>query len=1111
MSSVWACRVAFALLLVGAWLLPAQQATAAFEPKPAWRLAMVPVPSNLTPGEEANILVTATNVGAGVAEEKLPANEPVELEVTLPPAVVPQKSGTGGKVGDPKSGGLNCTVTPPTVSCETKGPLHPGYWLRALIAVDVSGPEAPLEAKASVSGGGAGEVVDTTAPLPVTPTTAEFDFLEGPSGLGVLLSNADGSATSLAGTHPDQLSLNFGLPVEVPKGERLTSAGGHLHELQIELPRGFVINPAATPVLCTEAQLEAAGDRGCPRDSQVGVVNVMTKLGGPEITTDPLYNMVPPAGTAAALGFDAVGAGIYVHVTGSVRSDGDYGITGTVGDVLAFPNNPVLGGQSQIWGDPTGESHDQIRSRKCSKDGGSCPADEPLVTAAISMPSQCTGPLEIRALADSWEEMGVFHERSVETADVGGTPVGVSGCEKLDFKPTIKAQPSTNVADSPAALDFNLHQPQEVELKGAATANLKDAAVTLPPGLVVNPAAAGGQGVCTNEQIGLMTAVGAAPIHFSKVPAQCPDNAKVGSFEATTPLLAQIDETTHKIQRDSQGHAIPRPVLGSVYLAEPFQNAFGSLLAIYFAVDDEKSGTVAKFAAEVRADPQTGQLTNVLSEGPELPLEDVRIRTFEGARASLRTPATCGTHTTTTELVPWSAPQGPGAQPADSFAIASTPGGGECPTAAGSEPNQPTFKAGTLSQQAGAYTPFTMKLSREDGSQPIGGLEVKLPKGLLAKVAGVPYCSEAQIAQARSRSNANEGAIEQANPSCPAASAIGTIDAAAGAGPSDTLVHVPGKVYLAGPYKGAPISFVTIVPAVSGPFDLGTVVVRAAAYIDPEAATARAVTDPLPSILYGIPLDLRAASLLIDRDQFTLNPTNCESKTILATTTSVFGKTASLSAPFGVGGCADLAYKPKLSFKLKGQSKRTGHPALTSTVTFPPGGANTASAAVTLPRSEFLDQAHIGTVCTRVQFAAKQCPAASIYGEAMAITPLLDDPVKGPVYLRSSSHELPDVVFDLHGQVDAVVSARVDSVNGGIRFTFEDTPDVPVSKLVVKARGAKKGLLINSANLCKLKPAATRATVKLAAQNGRRVELRPVVKSDCKGKAKHKKHRRGKR
>ncbi len=1087
------------LLILGACLATAQPIQAAFEAKPAWRLVMAALPTTFMPAEEAQLLVMASNVGAGIAEEDLPTSGPIELEVTLPPGVVPQEGAIGVRVSDPESEDLDCTVAAPTVSCETEGPLHPGRWVQVVIGLDVSGPEATLEAKASIEGGGAGEAVETTAPIEITPTLPEFDFLTGPSGLGTLLSNADGTATSLAGTHPDQLSVNFALPVEAQAGT-LASAGGHLHELALELPRGFVVNPASTPVLCTEAQLESQLTPGCPPDSQVGVVNVMTKVGGPTLTTDPLFNMVPPTGTPAALGFDAVGVGIFVHVEGSVRSDSDYGITGTVGDVLAFPRVPVLGGQSQVWGDPTGASHDQIRSHQCAKEGGSCPAEEPLDTAAISMPSQCTGPLPITALADSWEEMGEFRERGIETADVGGTPVGVSGCEALQFNPAIKAQPSTNVADSPAGLDFNLHQPQEVELEGTSTSTLKDATVTLPPGLVVNPAAAGGQGVCTTGQIGLTTGIDASPIHFDKVAAECPDNAKVGTFEASTPLLAQIDETTNKIQRDAEGHAIPRPLQGSVYLAKPFENPFGSLLAIYFAVNDVESGTVAKFATEVQANPLTGQLTNALTEGPELPLEDVRIKTFEGARASLRTPVLCGTHTTDSTLVPWSSPQAPNANPSDAFAVTSTPGGGGCPTVAGTEPHLPFFDPGTLSQKAGAYSPFVMKLARGDGSQPITGLEVKLPKGLLAKVAGIPYCTEPQIAQARSRSNPNEGTIEKANPSCPAASRIGTIDSAAGAGPTDTLVHVPGTVYLAGPYKGAPISFVTIVPAVSGPFDLGTVVVRAAAHIDPEAATARAVTDPLPSILYGIPLDLREANLAIDREQFTLNPTNCESKTITATAISIFGQGAALSAPFGVGSCAELRYKPKLSFKLKGQSKRTGHPALTSTVTFPPGQANTDGAAVTLPRSEFLDQAHIGTVCTRVQFAADQCPAASVYGHARAFTPLLDDPLEGPAYLRSSNNELPDLVFDLRGQVRAVVSARIDSVNGGIRATIENAPDAPVSKFVVKMRGGKKGLLINSANLCKLAPSQTRATVKLKAQNGRRLNLSPVVKSDCKGK-----------
>jgi hypothetical protein len=410
-----------------------------------------------------------------------------------------------------------------------------------------------------------------------------------------------------------------------------------------------------------------------------------------------------------------------------------------------------------------------------------------------------------------------------------------------------------------------------------------------------------------------------------------------------------------------------------------------------------------------------------------------------------------------------------------------------------------------LAPQAGAYSPFVLKLTRPDDSQEPQKIDTTLAPGLVAKIAGVPYCSEGAIAQAQSRDKPNEGILERDNPSCPSASQIGSVDVAAGAG--ITPLHTPGRAYLAGPYKGAPLSVVVITPAIAGPFDLGAVVVRTALNVDPETAKVTATSDLFPRILDGIPLDIRAISIELAKPDFTLNPTNCDPMQITGALTSVTGQSAALASPFQVGGCDALGFKPKLALKLAGATKRTGHPALTATLTYPKGGAyaNVKRAQVTLPRSEFLDQAHIGTVCTRVQFAADACPAASIYGKASATTPLLDQPLSGPVYLRSSSHELPDVAIALSGQVDVVLDGRVDSVNGGIRTTFEAAPDAPVTKFTLQMQGGRKGLLINSANLCKLAPKASRATVEMDGQNGKVYDTSPVLANSCK-KAKKKKH-----
>jgi hypothetical protein len=398
-----------------------------------------------------------------------------------------------------------------------------------------------------------------------------------------------------------------------------------------------------------------------------------------------------------------------------------------------------------------------------------------------------------------------------------------------------------------------------------------------------------------------------------------------------------------------------------------------------------------------------------------------------------------------------------------------------------------------MSPIAGAYTPFVVNLSRQDGSQELKGLNLTLPPGMAAKFAGVAECSDAAIASAEAKT----GKQEQAAPSCPASSHLGTVTVGAGAGPSP--IYVKGDAYLAGPYKGAPLSMAIITPAVAGPFDLGTVAVRAPLYIDPETAQGT-VKSTFPTILQGIPLDVRSIAVSIDRKDFTLNPTSCEAKAVTGEAISTQGQSVPLNNRFQVGGCQNLGFKPKLSLKLKGGTKRGAHPSLKATLTYPKGGAysNIAYAQVALPHSEFLDQGHIGTVCTRVQFAAKQCPAKSVYGYAKAITPLFDQPLEGPVYLRSSNNQLPDLVADLNGQVNVVLDGKNDSIHGGLRNTFQAVPDAPVSKFTLTLKGAKRGLLQNSTDICQ---GTHKANARFVAHNGKVVVLRPELQAKCKGKS----------
>jgi len=658
------------------------------------------------------------------------------------------------------------------------------------------------------------------------------------------------------------------------------------------------------------------------------------------------------------------------------------------------------------------------------------------------------------------------------------------GCAAVPFNPAIEARPSTNAADSPAGFHFALVLPQRAgeEPSVLGQADLREAKVTLPAGLVVNPASADGLGACTPAQIGLTTAPGQLPAHFNLAPAQCPDAAKIGTVEADVP-------------------ALDHPVKGAAYLATQEDNPFNSLLAFYIVLEDEQTGIVVKLAAKVSPDPVTGQLTNTVQDNPQVPFEEFRFDFFEGARAPLRTPMNCATHTTATEMTPWSAPEGARAFPSSSFEITRGPAG-PCPNGS----LEPKLSAGLANPSAGTYSPFSLRLTRNDGTGEFAGLTATPPLGLTARLAGIPYCPQSAIDQAKGRERPGGGGQELANPSCPSASQVGTVTAGAGAGPSP--FYVSGKLYLAGPYKGAPLSLVAVIPAKAGPFDLGAVVNRTAAYVDRETAQVKAVADPLPTIIAGIPVDTRDLRVNLDRANFALAPTSCEPKSVGATVTGTSGQSANVSDRFQVGGCNALKFQPKVSLQLKGGTKRADHPALKAIVTYPQKGsyANTAKASVGLPHSEFLEQSHIRTICTRVQFAAGACPKGAVYGKAKAFSPLLDKPLEGPVYLRSSSNPLPDLVLDLHGQIDVAAVGRLDSHKGGIRTSFEAIPDAPISKVIVEFPAGKKGLLVNSRNICNH---VNKATAKFTAHNAKSFESRPVLKDGCKGK-KGKGHKKGK-
>ena len=452
-------------------------------------------------------------------------------------------------------------------------------------------------------------------------------------------------------------------------------------------------------------------------------------------------------------------------------------------------------------------------------------------------------------------------------------------------------------------------------------------------------------------------------------------------------------------------------------------------------------------------------------------------------------------------MASYAQPQNP-VDASNTYDVTEGPNGTPCPPDSAHRAFHPSFSGGTLNPVAGAYSPFLFRLSREDSEQELSQVTTTLPEGLVAKIAGIPACPNESIASISTA--LGTGRAELNHPACPAASQIGSISAGLGAGPGPN--YFPGKVYLAGPYKGAPLSLAIVAPGLAGPFDLGNVVVRAALYVDPDTTQVKAVSDPFPTILHGVILRVRDVRLRVDKPNTTINPTSCAQKAVAGAISGTGGAFFNTQSPFQVGSCAELPYNPKLNLRLFGGTHRGSHPKLKATAIFPAGGANTAAASVALPHSEFLDQGHIGTVCTRVQFAAEACPQASIYGTVSAKTPLLDEELKGNIYLRSSSHQLPDLVAAFRGgRISANLVGRIDSVNGGIRNTFEFVPDVPVTQATFSFFGGSKGLLVNSRDICK---APAKATAKFTGQNGDALTLHPPLKSAC---AKAKKHKRSSR
>lgn len=866
--------------------------------------------------------------------------------------------------------------------------------------------------------------------------------------------------------------------------------GRTIKTLRVDLPPGLTVNPEATP-RCSLAAFETkVGENTVPacdpktiigREEVTLVVNTPGVVPAPSPPFPPgtflpvgfvikpskasgtnvdVYNLEPKEGEPALFGFVVAGKEI-VFLTTDAAWESDFHEAFTIVRPKSKP--------------PFSTLKSRLVSKGRAGDG-----------TFITNPTTCFSPPAFPNLYTTW-----FRAESHEDPDPefpnGSTPVGaplppgveLEGCEAVPFKPGIAVDPKTTQVDSPspaevtATLPFN---PAEEGGEGVSQSHVRTANVTLPRGMGLNPSGANGLAACTDAQFGKGARVEAN---------SCPADSDIGTVEVETPPL-------------------PAGALkGDVYVGEQKSRdpTSGEEFRILVEAKSKRYGIVARLIGNVKADPATGQLTAVLDEQqvgplagalprglPQVPFESVKLR-FDGSKAVLTSPPTCSASETTSAMEPWARP-GTFASPTAKFTLSSIPSGGTCPVLMADRPFAPGYTAKSSKTKGGAYSPFRVRITRTDGQQELKGVNVTLPNGLVGKLKGVQYCSEAAIAAAEAAANGGTG--ERASSSCPSKSKIGTATTQAGTGASP--LEIAGNAYLAGPYKGAPLSLVVITPAVAGPFDLGTVVVRVALHVKPRTAQVRALSDVIPDVFGGVKLDLRSVDVNVDRKRFMRNPTGCGKKKVATVfkgggadpTNPAAFSTYKSSTPYRATRCKKLGFKPSLFTRLLGGpgiTTRGKHPKIRAVLEARGRDANIKRTAVALPHALFLDQGHIRTVCTKVQLAARECPKAAIYGHARAKTPLLAKPLKGPVYMVSSKHELPDLVADLRGQVNVRLYGVISSVRGGIKTVF-NSPDVPVKKFVLTMKGGDRGLLINSRNLC---TDPLFSVMKMKAQNGKRL------------------------
>jgi hypothetical protein len=1031
---------------------------------PVWKILAFSNPTNIEPGGEGALEIAVTNVGGGASDGSqitisdslasvLTASDIFGTDTYKKPASTVEGGSTEGG-GKHPVGVLSCSLSP-APTCTTSVPVDPGDTLLVSISASLA-PSAlsSLINNITVSGGG-GATVSESDSVTVSSTPAEYGV--SPGGLAMATSS------NQAGAHAN-LTTSFVLNTVNPTGEVFNSEPVNApKDIGVDTPPGLVGTTVGMPRCTMAAVIE---ESNCPSDTMVGTATLLSRAvrNLRVLATVPIYNIAPAPGEPVAFGFNAL---LFpVRLDASVLSNGDYGVRVTAPDITEAAET-ILNSLT-FWGVPSdhnGPGPDHA-ARSLAANGNETasgrhevlfggPAVEQAPVALLTSPTQCSTPLEAILTTDPWEgpDLGKF----VPVSTLLGRD---TGCEKLSFGASVSMLPDTLQAGAPAGYSLDLHVAQNSDPNRPGTPNVKKVVATLPLGTVISPSAADGLGDCSDAQFGL----------HSGVTSSCPRESQVGTVQIKTPALEEA-------------------LKGAVYLAAPAcdpcspQDAQdGRVVRLFVQVVGEgESGIIVKLEGVGQINQQTGQITTTFNENPQLPFSQFKLTLGGGERATLANPRACGAATTTLDLTPWSTPFTPDATPSSTFDV----------TGCYASQFNPTFTAGTTSNQAGEFSPFTLSFGRSDADEFLNGLQLKMPPGLLGMLSKVTLCGEQQAAAG----------------TCGSQSLIGHTTVETGPG-ADPFLVTGGQVFITGPYKGAPYGLSIVVPAVAGPYTLsgttghGTVVVRAAINVDPTNSALTVTADPLPTELDGIPLQLRLVNVTIDREGFTFNPTSCNKMLISATMTSTEAASATGSSSFQVTNCGALGFKPQFRVSTSGKTSRAKGASLDAKVTYPLGPklANIAKVKVDLPKQLPSRLTTLQKACTAATFNTNpgSCPSASRIGVAKASTPVLTEQLVGPVYFVSHGGEqFPELVIVLQGErirVDLKASTFISKA-GITSSTFNTVPDVPISSFELYLPEGSYSALAANGNLCASKLLMPTAFV---AQNGAEIhESTKIAVTGC--------------